>query len=147
MKNLINLKTATLLVLLAICSIPNFAQSPGNGQGRRRQMTEEEVKEGVQRTADSLDLTDAQEKKVLEFEMEYYKEGQKMFENFDPETGDHEAMRAKMMKQRDERNEKYTEVFTGEQPEKFKQMQERRRQQMHQRREEQSEGDRGRGRG
>ena len=141
------MKTVTIMVFLAICLMPAFSQPPGGGQGRRRQMTEEEVTEGVRRTADSLDLTDAQEKKVLEFELEFYKERQKMFENFDPQTGDREAMRAKMMKQRDERNEKYDEVLTEEQLEKFKQMQERRRQQMRQRREEQSEGDRGRGRG
>jgi len=92
MKNFINMKTATLLVLLAICSIPTFAQ-PGSGQGGRRQMTEDDVKERVSRTADSLDLTDAQEKQVLEFELEFFKENQKVFENFDFETGDREAMR------------------------------------------------------
>jgi len=52
-----------------------------------------------------------------------------------------------MMKQRDERNEKYAEVLTEEQLEKFNQMQDRRRQQMRQRREDDSGGDRGRGRG
>lgn len=141
------MKTATLLVLLVICSLPTFAQPPGGGQGRRRQMTEEEVKEGVRRTADSLDLTAEQEKKVLAFEMDFYKERQKMFENFDPETGDREAMRAEMMKQRDERNDKYAEVLTEEQLEKFQEMQDSRRQNMRQRRDEDSGGDRGRGRG
>ena len=140
------MKTVTIMVFLAICLMPAFSQPPGGGQGRRRQMTEEEVKEGVQRTADSLDLTDAQEKKVLAFELEFHKERQKMFENFDPETGDREAMRAKMMKQRDERNDKYAEVLTEEQLEKFQQMQDRRRQQMRQRREEDSSGQRERGR-
>ena len=110
-------------------------------------MTEEDVVERVERNADSLNLTDQQEKKVLEFELEFYKERQKMFENFDPQTGDREAMRAKMMKQRDERNEKYAEVLTEDQLEKFKQMQDRRRQQMRQRREEESGEQRGRGRG
>ena len=81
------MKTATLLVLLVTCSIPTFAQ-PGGGQGGRRQMTEEDVKERVQRTADSLNLTDQQEKKVLEFELEFFKKNQKMRENFDFETGD-----------------------------------------------------------
>lgn len=141
------MKTATLLVLLVICSLPTFAQPPGGGQGRRRQMTEEEVKEGVRRTADSLDLTAEQEKKVLAFEMDFYKERQKMFENFDPETGDREAMRANMMQQREERDEKYAEVLTEEQLEKFQEMQDRRRQNMRQRRDEDSGGDRGRGRG
>jgi hypothetical protein len=141
------MKTATLLVLLVICSIPTYAQPPGGGQGSRRQMTEEDVKERIQRTADSLDLTDAQEKNILEFEMEYYKERQKMFENFDFETGDREAMRAKMMKQREEREEKYAEVLTEEQMNKYLEMRDRRQQQMRQRKEEDTGGDRGRGRG
>jgi Spy/CpxP family protein refolding chaperone len=141
------MKTVTIMIFLAICSIETFAQPPGGGQGRRRQMTEEEVKEGVRRTADSLDLTDAQEKKVLEFEMVFFRERQKMFEDFDPETGDREAMRENMMKQRDERNEKYEEVLTDEQMEKFREMQDRRRQNMRQRRQDDSGGDRGRGRG
>ena len=59
------MKTATLLVLLAICSIPAFAQPPGGGQGGRRQMTEEDVKERVEQTADSLNLTAEQEKKGI----------------------------------------------------------------------------------
>ncbi len=141
------MKTVTILVFLAICSLPTFAQPPGGGQGGRRQMTEEDVVERVERNADSLNLTDQQEKKVLEFELEFFKENQKMFENFDFETGDREAMREKMMKQREVRNEKYAEVLTEEQLEKYLQMQDRRRQQMRQRREEESGEQRGRGRG
>jgi len=145
-KNLNKMKTATLLVLLAICTIPAFSQPPGGGRGGR-QMTEEDVTEMVERTADSLNLTAEQEKKVLEFELEFYKERQKLFENFDRETGDREAMREKMMQQRDERDKKYAEVLTDEQLEKFQEMQDRRRQNMRQRREDGSGGDRGRGRG
>ena len=110
-------------------------------------MTEEDVKERVQRWTDSLDLTDAQEKKVLEFEMEFFRKNQEVRENFDFETGDREAMRAYMMKQREERDEKYAEVLTDGQLEKYREMQERRIQRMHQRREEDSGGQRGRGRG
>lgn len=141
------MKTAKLLVLLTICSLPTFAQPPGGRPGSRRQMTEADVKERVQRTADSLDLTDAQQKKVLAFELEYFKENQKMFENFDFETGDREAMRAKMMIQREEREKKYAEVLTEEQMDKYIEMRDRRQQQMRQRREDDSGGDRGRGRG
>ena len=110
-------------------------------------MTEEDVKQRVQSMSDSLDLTDAQEKKVLEFEMEFFRERQKMFENFDFETGDREAMRSYMMKQREERNEKYAEVLTEEQFEKYQEIADRRRQNMRRRMEEDSGGDRGRGRG
>jgi len=140
------MKTVTIMIFLAICSIPTFAQPPGGGRGGR-QMSEEDVKERVERTADSLNLTADQEKKVLEFELELFKERQKMFEDFDPETGDREAMREYMMKQRDERDEKYAEVLTDEQLDKYLEMRDRRQQQMRQRREENSGGDRGRGRG
>ena len=146
MKNLFNLKNAIILMFLVFVSVPTFAQ-PGRGQGGRRQLTEEDVKERVRLTADSLDLTAEQEKKILAFELEFYKKNQKMRESFDPETGDREAMREYMMKQREEREEKYAEVLTEEQMEKYIQMRERRQQQMRQRREQESEGQRGRGRG
>jgi len=45
-----------------------------------------------------------------------------MRENFDPETSDREAMREYMMKQREERDEKYAEVLTDEQLEKYHEM-------------------------
>ena len=146
MKIIINLKAATLFVFLFIFSIPGFAQ-PGGGQGGRRQMTEEDVKERVKHTADSLDLSSEQEKKILAIELDYFEKNREMRENFDPETSDREAMREMMMKQREERNEKYAKVLTDEQMEKYLQMQERRQQQMRQRREENSGGQRGRGRG
>jgi Spy/CpxP family protein refolding chaperone len=140
------MKTVTLLVLITICTIPTFAQPPGGGQGRGRQFTEEDVRQRVERNADSLDLTDEQEQKILAFELEYFKKGQEMRENFDPETSDREEMRAYMMKQREERMEKYAEVLTEEQMKKFTEMQDRRRQNMRRRMEEDS-GGRGRGRG
>jgi DNA-binding transcriptional MerR regulator len=146
MKNIINLKAAALFVFLIIFSIPTFAQ-PGGGQGGRRQYTEEDVKERVKRTADSLDLSSEQEKKILTIELEYFEKNRKLRENFDPETGDREAMREFMMKQREEREEKYAKILTDEQWEKYKQMMDRRRQNMRQRMEEDPGGQRDRGRG
>ena len=146
MKNIINFKAATLFVFLLIFSIPAFAQ-PGGGQGRGRQMTEEDVKERVQRTADSLDLSSEQEKKILAIELEYFEKNREMRENFDPETSDREAMREFMMKQREEREEKYAEILNDEQWKKYEQMMDRRRQNMRRRMEEDSGGQRGRGRG
>jgi Spy/CpxP family protein refolding chaperone len=139
------MKTATTLLFLVFVSIPAFSQ-PGQGQGGRRQYTEEDVKERVRQTADSLSLTAEQEKKVLAFELEFFKKNQAMRENFDPETGDREAMRALMMKQREERDKKYSEVLTLEQMKKYYQMQERRQERMRQRREDDTGGQRGRGR-
>jgi hypothetical protein len=141
----IYLKTATLFVFLGILSIPSYAQ-PGRGQGGRRQFTEEDVRRRIGNMADSLDMTDDQHKKILEFELENFKESQEMRENFDPETGDREAMREFMMKQREERNAKYEELLTEEQYAKYQEMADRRRQNMR-RRMEDDPGGRGRGRG
>jgi len=52
-----------------------------------------------------------------------------------------------MMKQREERDEKYAELLTDEQLEKYHEMIDKRRQNMRQRREEESGEQRGRGRG
>ena len=149
MNKKIKFKSAILLMVLAIVSMSLFAQ-PGRGQGR--QMSEEDVRNSVARTADTLNLTEKQEKEILEFELEFNKTMQKERENFNPETGDREAMRATMMKLRDERDAKYEKVLTPEQYEKYTKMMEARRQQMRDRRPPQGEGspddqNRGRGRG
>ena len=86
-----------------------------------------------------MDKSESARKRLL-------KESQEMRENFDPETGDREAMREFMMQQREERNAKYEEVLTPEQYEKFQEMADRRRQNMRRRMDEDS-GGRGRGRG
>jgi hypothetical protein len=145
MNNLDYLKTAILWAVLLLLSIPGLAQ-PGSGQGRGRQFTEEDIKERVSSMADSLDMTEDQEKKILAIELAYFKQNQERRENFDPETGDREAMREYMMQQREERNEKYAEILTVEQMEKYQEMADRRRQNMRRRMEEDS-GGRGRGRG
>lgn len=144
----INFKTTALLLVLTLASVPLFAQP---GQGQRRQMSEEDVKMRIEALADTLDLTEKQETQVLEFEMEYYKTIQKERQNFDPDSGDREAMREKMMKLREERDAHYKEVLNSEQYEKYTKMMENRRSEMRQRQGQGqgqgSGGDRGRGRG
>jgi hypothetical protein len=109
-------------------------------------MTEEDIKERVDRTADSLEMTAQQKEKILAIELEYFKKNQERFEDFDPQTGDREEMRAYMMQQREDRMEKYAEVLTEEQMAKYQEMVDRRRQNMRRRMDEDPEG-RGRGRG
>jgi len=153
-------KTAAFLLMLTISAVPVFAQSgqgqgrgqgqrQGQGQGQRRQMTEEDIKKNVADLATTLELTDKQQKQILELDLEYYKTLQKERESFNPETSDREAMRARMTELRDERNGKYKGVLTDSQYTKFIKIQEERREQMRQRRGESqgSEGQRGRGRG
>jgi Spy/CpxP family protein refolding chaperone len=146
MKNLVNLKTITLWISLLALSVPAIAQPPGRGQGGRRMMTEEDIRDRVSRIADSLEMTAEQEEKIIEIELAYLKKNQERFENFDPQTGDREEMRAYMMQQREERLRKYAGVLTEEQMAKFQEMMERRRQNMRRQRDDDS-GGRGRGRG
>jgi hypothetical protein len=138
------MKPALLILMLTFLSFPVLAQPPG--QGPRRQWTEEDVKARVERLADTLQLSEKQRETLIAYELEHYKTMQKERENFDYETGDREAMRARMRELREKRDAKYAEVLTEEQLKKYQQIQEERRQQMRQRREEGSEGQRGRGR-
>ena len=136
MKKLWNFKIAALLVVFALCAVPIYAQQgrgqgQGQGQGQRRMMTEESVKERVTRLADTLQLSDAQEKKLIDYEVELFKAAQKERENMQA-GGDREAMRAFMTKQRDLRNAKYEEVLTPAQLEKYNKMMEGRRGQQRQ---------------
>jgi len=148
MKKMNYLKSASILLLLAFCTVPVFAQ-PGQGRGMRRQWSEEDVKARVESLADTLKLSEKQEKEVLAFELEFYKTMQKERENFDPETGDREAMRVRMMEIREERDASYKEILTGEQYKKYTRMVEKRRSRMRQRPGERpdSESQRSRGRG
>ena len=76
---------------------------------------------------------------IVEFEMEYYKTLQKERANFDPETSDRDAMRARMVELRDERDGKYKDVLTEKQYVNYTKMAEERREQMRQRRGESQE--------
>ena len=146
------LKTVSLFTLLALFAMPAFAQpgrGQGQGQGQGRQFTEEGMKRRVAALADSLDMTAAQEKEISDYELKLFNEMQTARQNFDPETGDREAMRARMMEIREKRNAKYEEVLTAEQYAKYREMIERRQGQRPQRggEGEQDRPSRGRGRG
>ncbi len=153
MKKIINLKIALLMMFLAFFAIPLFAQSGqgqgrgqggGQGQGQRRQMTEQDVKDRVVRLSESLECSDVQEKKILDFELGQYKTAQVERQKL---SGDRDAMRAYMMKQRDVRDKKYAEILTKDQLKKYNElMEERRNQRQRQSEGGSSEGQRGRGR-
>lgn len=136
------------------------AQGPG-GQGRGFQMTEDDIKERVETTAKTLEMSEEQHKKVLAVEMDFYNKMQIEFQkrrNADgpPSDGERQEMREKMMKMRDDRNAEYQKVLTPEQYEKWTKAEEQRREEMRQQRRQNnpngggSQGDRperGRGRG
>ena len=147
MKMKMNLKTTIAVMVFGLVAMPIFAQ-PGPGGGRR-QMSEEDVKRRVEALADTLQLNDKQEKEILVAELKFYDKLQQERQNFNPETGDREAMREKMRGMREEVDQTYKKVLTEEQYEKYSEMREARRAQMRQRRDggQGSGEDRERGRG
>jgi len=157
MKRTLRFAAAASVMLLFVLQLS--AQGPGGGRGF--QMTEDDIKENAKNTAESLKLSDEQAKKVLAIDMEFYNkmqiERQKMMNaGGPPADGDREAMRARMVKMRDDRNAKYEEVLTPDQYKQFTETQEQRRNEMRQQREQQQlnpdgqseeRPERGRGRG
>lgn len=154
MKRTFKFGVAAAIMLLFVLQLS--AQGPGGGRGF--QMTEEDIKERVETTAKSLELSEDQHKKVLTYELEFYNKQQIEFQKMRNSGGqfDREEMREKMMKIRDERNAKYEELLTPEQYVKFTEIQEQRRSEMRQQREQQQQNpdnqpaerpERGRGRG
>ena len=137
MKKQVNLKLAALALLMVALTMQVSGQRPGGGPGGGRgfQMTEEDIKERVDNLQESLQLTQDQHKKLMYYELESYNkmqiERQKMMNNQGGQF-DREAMRATMMKSREEREKKYEEVLTREQMKKFTEIQEQRRNQMRQ---------------
>lgn len=140
MKKILNLRSMGLALLISLFALNISAQRPG-GPGRGFQMTEEDIKERVDNTAKSLELTDDQHKKVLAVEMDFYNKMQIEFQKMrntggPPADGDRQAMREKMTKMRDDRNTAYEEVLTPEQYKKFIASEEQRREEMRQQRQE-----------
>ena len=145
------------LVLVATMFVLNISAQGGPGRGF--QMTEEDIKERVDNTAQTLKLNDDQHKKALAVEMDFYNkmqiEFQKMRNAGGPPT-DREAMRAKMMKMRDDRNAEYEKILSPDQYKEFIDLQEQRMREMREQRQQSNpdgEGgtgerqERGRGRG
>ena len=100
-------------------------------------MTEEDIRERADHLAETLELTEQQHKKIVDYDLEFYT---KMQVEREKHMGDREAMRAAMMEARDQRNRKYEEVLTKEQMDKFLEIQEQRREQMRQQRQQNNSG-------
>ena len=157
MKRTFKYGVAACMMMLFVLQLS--AQGPGGGRGF--QMTEDDIKERVNTTAQTLKLSEEQHKKVLAIEMESYNKMQIEFQKMrnaggPPADGDREAMRERMMKMRDDRNTKYEEVLSKDQYVKFTEIQEQRRNEMRQQRQQNNPDgqdqpaerpERGRGRG
>lgn len=138
MKQINNLKIAGFVLLLALSSMNISAQGQG-GPGRGQQMTEEDIKENVEQLALTLGLNEDQHKKILSIDMDFYNrmqiERQKM-RNMERTEENRDAMRAKMMKMRDDRNKQYEEVLTPDQYNEFIVIQDKRRDEMRKQRQQ-----------
>ena len=138
MKRVVIIKKIGLALLVSLFALNFSAQGPG-GPGRGFQMTEDDIKENVDNTAKTLKLDDDQHKKALAVEMDFYNkmqiERQKMMNAGGPPT-DREAMRAKMMKMRDDRNAEYNAILTPDQYKQFIDLQEKRRSEMREQRQQ-----------
>jgi Spy/CpxP family protein refolding chaperone len=157
MKKKLNIKTAAILLVVTMFTIPMYAQpgrgqrpGQGPGQGQGMQFSEESMKERISNLADTLKLSDQQEKQILDSELKFARTMQSQRENFDFASGDRDAFRAKMTTLREERDAQYKEVLNTEQYAKYSKMMEGRRSQMRERPqregEEQERSSRGRGR-
>ena len=136
MKLIVNFKSLALVLLVSLFALNISAQGPGRGF----QMTEEDIKENVDNTAQTLKLNDEQHKKVLAVEMDFYNKMQIEFQKMRNQGGppsDREAMRAKMMKMRDDRNAEYEAILTPDQYKQFIDMQEQRMREMREMRDQQ----------
>jgi hypothetical protein len=135
MKRAVNFKTIGLALLVSLFALNLSAQGPGRGF----QMTEEDIKERVENTAQTLKLNDEQHKKALVVEMDFYNkmqiEFQKMRSAGGPPT-DRDAMREKMMKMRDERNAEYEGILSPDQYKQFIDFQEQRQREMREQRQQ-----------
>ena len=116
-----NLKTAVLLLVVALLALPMYAQ-PGRGQrpdgqrsgmgqrpgmGQGMQFSEEDMKDRISSLADTLKLSESQEKQILDVELKFVRTMQSQRQNFNFESSDREAFRDKMTQLRDERDAKY----------------------------------------
>ena len=138
MKRALKFRLLGLAFLLSVFSLNISAQGPGGG-GRRFQMTEEDIKERVATTAETLKLNEEQQKKILAVEMDFNNKMQIEFQKMGNAGGppaDREAMREKMTKMRDERNAKYEEVLSPDQYKQFIDMQEQRMREMREQRQQ-----------
>lgn len=111
------MKKTILFVAIALASVITV-RAQGGGQQRT---PEERVKQTMERLAD-LKLDKDQTEKTTAVFKEFYESRQKMMEELRAGGGapDREAMRGKMQKMNDERDEKLKKIFNEDQYKKWK---------------------------
>ena len=111
-------KTILFIAVALVSVITTRAQGGGGGQQRT---PEERVKQTMERLAD-LKLDKDQTEKTTAVFKEFYEARQKTMEELRAGGGtpDREAMRSKMQKMNDERDEKLKKIFNEDQYKKWK---------------------------
>jgi len=114
------MKKTILFIAIALVSVLT-TQAQGGGGGGQQRTPEERVKQTMERLAD-LKLDKDQTEKTTAIFKEFYETRQKTMEEMRAGGGqpDREAMRAKMTKMNDERDEKLKKIFTEDQYKKWK---------------------------
>lgn len=114
------MKKTILFIAIALVSVVT-ARAQGGGGGGQQRTPEERVKQTMERLAD-LKLDKDQTDKTTAVFKEFYETRQKMMEEMRAGGGtpDREAMRSKMTKMNDERDEKLKKIFNEEQYKKWK---------------------------
>ena len=145
MKSFQIFKSIALAFVISMLAMNVSAQQPGGpgGPGRGFQMTEDDIKEQVDNTAQTLKMTEEQHKKALAVEMDFYNKRQIEFQKMRNAGGppaDREAMREQMMKMRDDRNAQYESILTPDQYKQFIDLQEQRMRDMREQRQQANPG-------
>jgi periplasmic protein CpxP/Spy len=114
------MKKTILFIAIALVSVVTTRAQGGGGGGQQR-TPEERVKQTMERLAD-LKLDKDQTEKTTAVFKEFYEARQKMMEELRAGGGapDREAMRSKMTKMNDERDEKLKKIFNEDQYKKWK---------------------------
>jgi protein CpxP len=114
------MKKTFLFLAIALVSVVTTRAQGGGGGGQQR-TPEERLKQTMERLAD-LKLDKDQTEKTTAVFKDFYDARQKMMEEMRAGGGqpDREAMRSKMTKMNDERDEKLKKIFNEEQYKKWK---------------------------
>lgn len=156
MKKIIAYRVLLAAGMLALFIVPGIPQErptgppPGGfrgGPGRGFNRSEDDIKRQVTDLSENLNLSDAQQKELIDYELEFNTKMQVEFEKMRNNGGppDREAMRDRMRKVREERDNKYREVLTEDQMKKYEAIQEERRAQMRERYQQNAPPERGTG--
>jgi hypothetical protein len=114
------MKKAILLLAIAITGVL-AVQAQGNGGGFQRRTPEERLQQVKEKLTD-LNLDKDQTTKSDSAFIDYFRAQQKLFEEMRGGGGDRDAIRDKMMKLANDRDDKLKKIYTDDQYKKWKEV-------------------------